>query len=95
MVIAGSFLRPDAKSQVTVRYVDNKPVAVEKVVISTQHSPDVDVETLREFVRSKIVDHVIANDLKSDNFEVLINPTGRFELGGPNGDTGLTGRKSS
>jgi len=89
----GSFLRPDAKSQVTVRYVDNKPVAVEKVVISTQHSPDVDVETLREFVRSKIVDHVIANDLKSDNFEVLINPTGRFELGGPNGDTGLTGRK--
>lgn len=87
------WLRPDSKSQVTVRYVNGKPVSVEKVVLSTQHAPDVSTETLREVVRREIVDSVIPAGLRSNNFEVLINPTGRFEVGGPNGDTGLTGRK--
>lgn len=88
-----SWLRPDAKSQVSVRYVDGKPVAVEKVVLSTQHAPDISTEALREIVRNAIVEAVIPAKLRSKNFEVLINPTGRFEVGGPNGDTGLTGRK--
>lgn len=87
------WLRPDAKSQVSVRYVDGKPVAVEKVVLSTQHSADISTDELREAVRREIVDAVIPAELRSANFEVLINPTGRFEVGGPNGDTGLTGRK--
>lgn len=87
------WLRPDAKSQVSVRYVDGKPVAVEKVVFSTQHAPDISTEDLREAVRKEIVEAVIPVELRSKNFEVLINPTGRFEIGGPNGDTGLTGRK--
>jgi len=88
-----SWLRPDAKSQVSVRYVDGKPVAVEKVVLSTQHSPSISTEELREIVRREIIDSVIPETLRSDGFTVLINPTGRFEVGGPNGDTGLTGRK--
>lgn len=87
------WLRPDAKSQVSVRYVDGKPDSVEKVVLSTQHSPDISTEVLREIVRKEIVETVIPVKLRSKNFEVLINPTGRFEIGGPNGDTGLTGRK--
>jgi len=87
------WLRPDAKSQVTVRYVDGRPVAVEKVVLSTQHSPDISTDKLREVVRREIVESVIPAELRGSNFEVLINPTGRFEVGGPNGDTGLTGRK--
>jgi S-adenosylmethionine synthetase len=87
------WLRPDAKSQVSVRYHNGKPVAVEKVVLSTQHSPEISTELLREIVRRDIVEAVISLELRSDNFEVLINPTGRFEVGGPNGDTGLTGRK--
>ena len=87
------WLRPDAKSQVSVRYVDGRPLSVEKVVLSTQHSPDIDTETLRIIVREQIVDAVIPPKLRAENFEVLINPTGKFEIGGPNGDTGLTGRK--
>ena len=87
------WLRPDAKSQVSVRYIDGKPVAVEKVVLSTQHSPDISTEELREVVRQSIVEAVIPPELRSKHFEVLINPTGRFEIGGPAGDTGLTGRK--
>lgn len=87
------WLRPDAKSQVSVRYVDGKPVAVENVVLSTQHSPDISTTELRKAVRREIVDAVIPAELRGSNFEVLINPTGRFEVGGPNGDTGLTGRK--
>jgi S-adenosylmethionine synthetase len=87
------WLRPDAKSQVSVRYVNDKPVAVEKIVLSTQHSPEVSTEKLRDAVRLEIVESVIPAYLRSKNFEVLINPTGRFEVGGPNGDTGLTGRK--
>ena len=87
------WLRPDAKSQVTVRYVDGKPVAVEKVVLSTQHDPNISTDILREVVRREIVEAVIPVELRGSNFDVLINPTGRFEVGGPNGDTGLTGRK--
>jgi S-adenosylmethionine synthetase len=87
------WLRPDAKSQVSVRYVNGKPVAVEKVVLSTQHAPDISTEDLRDAVRKEIVEAVIPVELRSSNFEVLINPTGRFEIGGPNGDAGLTGRK--
>lgn len=87
------WLRPDAKSQVSVRYVDGKPVAVEKVVLSTQHAPGISTAELREAVQREIIEVVIPIELRSDNFKVLINPTGRFEVGGPNGDTGLTGRK--
>jgi S-adenosylmethionine synthetase len=87
------WLRPDTKSQVSVRYVDGKPVAVEKVVLSTQHDPKISTDILREVVRREIVERVIPVELRGSNFEVLINPTGRFEVGGPNGDTGLTGRK--
>lgn len=88
-----SFLRPDAKSQVSVRYEDEKPVSVEKVVFSTQHSPDITTDQLRSYVNDMIIERVIPKKLRSENFEVFINPTGRFETGGPNGDTGLTGRK--
>lgn len=87
------WLRPDAKSQVSVRYLDGQPVAVEKVVLSTQHSPDISTDVLRALVRREIVDPVIPESLRGDGYEVLINPTGRFEIGGPSGDTGLTGRK--
>lgn len=87
------WLRPDAKSQVSVRYVDGKPDSVEKVVLSTQHDHSISTDTLRQVVRREIVESVIPVELRSSNFEVLINPTGRFEVGGPNGDTGLTGRK--
>lgn len=87
------WLRPDAKSQVSVRYIDGQPVAVEKVVLSTQHAPDISTDALREIVRREIVDPVIPPSLRGEGYEVLINPTGRFEIGGPNGDTGLTGRK--
>ena len=88
-----SWLRPDAKSQVSVRYLDGQPISVEKVVLSTQHSPEISTDVLRALVRLEIVDPVIPDSLRGDGFEVLINPTGRFEIGGPNGDTGLTGRK--
>ena len=87
------WLRPDAKSQVTVRYVDQVPIGVEKVVLSTQHAEDIDTPTLREEVRRHIVEHVIPESLRTGPFEVLINPTGRFTVGGPKADTGLTGRK--
>jgi len=87
------WLRPDAKSQVTVRYVDGRPVSVEKVVLSTRHAPAISMKSLHEAVRHEIVEAAIPAGLRDSHFEVLINPTGRFEIGGPNGDTGLTGRK--
>lgn len=87
------WLRPDAKSQVTLRYVDGRPTAVEKVVLSTQHSPEVDNETIIAQVIELIIAPVIPENLRSPNIEYLVNPTGRFTVGGPNGDTGLTGRK--
>jgi S-adenosylmethionine synthetase len=87
------WLRPDAKSQVSVRYIDGQPVAVEKVVLSTQHSPDISTDALRKAVLLEIIDPIIPAQLRGATYQVLINPTGRFEIGGPNGDTGLTGRK--
>ncbi len=87
------WLEPDAKSQVTFRYEDGRPVAIDAVVLSTQHTPDIDTETLRGFVSEQIIKPVIASELRSSNYRELINPTGRFVTGGPKGDTGLTGRK--
>jgi S-adenosylmethionine synthetase len=87
------WLRPDAKSQVSVRYKDKRPVAVEKVVLSTQHARDVENKEIRESVVAEIIEKVIPVELRSKTIEYLVNPTGRFEIGGPVGDTGLTGRK--
>jgi S-adenosylmethionine synthetase len=87
------WLGPDAKSQVTFRYEEGHPVAVETVVLSTQHAPDIDTQTLRAAVQREIIDAVIPASLRSASFRTLINPTGRFVIGGPKGDTGLTGRK--
>ena len=87
------WLAPDAKSQVTFRYENGRPVAIEAVVLSTQHDADVDIDTLRSAVSREIIDAVIPVNLRSVNYRELINPTGRFVTGGPKGDTGLTGRK--
>ena len=87
------FLYPDGKTQVTVEYVDGKPAAVDTVVVSAQHSADVDMETLREAVKTQVILPVIPPELMTEETRILINPTGRFVIGGPAGDTGLTGRK--
>jgi len=87
------WLRPDAKAQVTFRYVDGNPTEIEAVVLSTQHADEIELDALRAAVRRHIIDPVISDDLRSQNFRVLINPTGRFVIGGPKGDVGLTGRK--
>jgi S-adenosylmethionine synthetase len=87
------WLRPDAKSQVSVRYKNRLPVAIEKVVLSTQHSKDVGNAAIRDGVIAEIIEKVIPAELRAPGIEYLINPTGRFEIGGPVGDTGLTGRK--
>ena len=87
------WLRPDAKSQVSVRYVDGKPHHVDTVVISTQHSPDISHEPLTEAVVEEIVKPVLPKNMVTRDTRFLINPTGRFVIGGPMGDTGLTGRK--
>jgi len=87
------FLRPDGKAQVTVRYENGMPVAVEDVVVSTQHSPDVAQFKLREAVIEEVVKRVIPESLRSPNMRYHINPTGIFVMGGPQADTGLTGRK--
>ena len=88
-----SWLRPDAKSQVTIEYNNNKPVRVDTVVLSTQHSPDINLDELREAVREEIINPIIPKDLIKGDIKLLINPTGRFVIGGPQGDCGLTGRK--
>ena len=87
------WLQPDAKSQVTFRYVDGRPAAIEAVVLSTQHDDGVDLEELRHSVQKHIVDPLIPAELRSTTLRTLINPTGRFVTGGPKGDAGLTGRK--
>ena len=87
------WLRPDAKSQVTFRYEDNKPVGVEAVVLSTQHTPDIEHKTLQEAVMEEIIKPVIPAEWVDSNTKFHINPTGRFVIGGPVGDCGLTGRK--
>ena len=87
------YLRPDGKSQVTVEYDGQRPVRVEAVVISTQHEPDVPLETIRREVTERIIDHCISPALRDKEMHVFVNPTGRFVMGGPKGDAGLTGRK--
>ena len=87
------YLRPDGKSQVTVEYDGYKPVRVDTVVVSTQHSADVTNETLRDDIAEKIVNRVIPESMRDTNTRILINPTGRFVVGGPHGDAGVTGRK--
>jgi S-adenosylmethionine synthetase len=87
------FLRPDGKSQVSVEYVDNQPKRIEAVVISTQHSPDISIEDLRAEVQKHIIDVVVPAGMVDERTKYHINPTGRFVVGGPHGDTGLTGRK--
>lgn len=87
------YLRPDGKSQVTVEYRDGKPYRVDTVVISTQHHPDIDRETLEKDMREHVIEAVIPKELLDEDTNFLINPTGRFVVGGPQGDSGLTGRK--
>jgi len=87
------WLRPDAKSQVTIRYVNGKPDSIDTVVLSTQHSPDVSLEDIREAVVENIIKPVLPKNLVKGKINYLVNPTGRFVVGGPQGDCGLTGRK--
>ena len=88
-----SWLRPDAKSQVTIEYDGIKPIRVDTVVLSTQHSPDIKLDDLREAVKEEIIMPIIPKELIKGDIKFLINPTGRFVIGGPQGDCGLTGRK--
>jgi S-adenosylmethionine synthetase len=88
-----SWLRPDAKSQVTLEYKDGKPFRIDTVVLSTQHAPDISLEQLREAVIEEIIKPVLPAELIKGEIKYLVNPTGRFVIGGPQGDCGLTGRK--
>jgi S-adenosylmethionine synthetase len=88
-----NWLRPDAKSQVTLRYVDGKPDSIDTVVLSTQHAADIPLEKLREAVIEEIIKPVLPKHLMKGDIKYLVNPTGRFVIGGPQGDCGLTGRK--
>ncbi|MDR2838027.1 MAG: methionine adenosyltransferase [Azonexus sp.] len=85
--------RPDAKSQVTIRYVDGKPHSIDTVVLSTQHSPDISLDELRQATIEEIIKPVLPQELIKGDIKFLVNPTGRFVVGGPQGDCGLTGRK--
>ncbi|OQW69890.1 MAG: methionine adenosyltransferase [Proteobacteria bacterium ST_bin12] len=87
------WLRPDAKSQVTVQYVDGKPYKIDTVLVSTQHSPDISLEDIREATIEEIIKPMLPKDLIKGEIKFLVNPTGRFVIGGPQGDCGLTGRK--
>ena len=87
------WLRPDAKSQVSVQYVDDKPVKITSVVISTQHAADASNKTIRDFINKQVIQKVLPKKMLARDTQILINPTGRFVVGGPQGDSGLTGRK--
>jgi len=87
------WLRPDAKSQITLRYVDGRPESIDTVVLSTQHAPEISLEKLREAVIEEIIKPVLPKELIKGEIKYLVNPTGRFVIGGPQGDCGLTGRK--
>ena len=87
------YLRPDGKVQVTVEYEDDKPKRIETILISTQHNEDVKQEELKKYVIEKIINVVVPADMIDENTKIYVNPTGRFVIGGPLGDTGLTGRK--
>ena len=88
-----NWLRPDAKSQVTVKYVNDKPYCIDTVVLSTQHSPDIELPQIREAVIEEIIKPMLPKELIKGDIKYLVNPTGRFVIGGPHGDAGLTGRK--
>ena len=88
-----SYIRPDGKVQVTVEYDDDKPVRVDTVVVSTQHNADIDLEVLKNDIKEKVINIVVPSELLDSNTKYYINPTGRFVIGGPLGDSGLTGRK--
>ena len=87
------YLRPDGKAQISIKYIGDKPVSVETVVVSTQHAPDVSQEKIHEDVINEVIKHVIPADMISESTVFHINPTGKFVIGGPQGDAGLTGRK--
>ena len=87
------YLRPDGKTQVTIEYHDDKPVRIENIVVSTQHSPDVSLETIREDIIENVILKIVPKDMIDADTKYYVNPTGRFVVGGPMGDSGLTGRK--
>jgi S-adenosylmethionine synthetase len=87
------YLRPDGKTQVTVRYEDDVPAYIDKVLISTQHGPDVSNDQIREDLINQVITPVLPKEMVTESLQIFVNPTGRFEIGGPQGDTGLTGRK--
>ncbi len=87
------YLRPDGKTQVTVEYIDGKPARLENIVVSTQHSPDVDLATIKRDIMEHVILKIVPHEMLDDNTKYYINPTGRFVIGGPMGDAGLTGRK--
>lgn len=87
------YLRPDGKTQVTIEYHDDKPVRVENIVVSTQHSPTVTLEQIREDIIEHVISVIVPANMIDDNTKIYVNPTGRFVIGGPMGDSGLTGRK--
>lgn len=87
------YLRPDGKAQVTVEYDGDKPVRIDTVVVSTQHAPEVSIETIRQDIMTYVISAVLPKELLDENTKYFINPTGRFVVGGPQGDSGLTGRK--
>ena len=87
------FLRPDGKAQVSVKYIDDKPVAIDTIVVSTQHDENISQEVLKDAVITEVINEVIPKEFLSDDITYYINPTGRFVIGGPQGDAGLTGRK--
>ncbi len=87
------YLRPDGKTQVTIEYEDDRPIAVETIVVSNQHSPDVPMEQLRADIKREVIDAIVPKELMRPETKIFINPTGRFVIGGPQGDSGLTGRK--
>lgn len=87
------YLRPDGKTQVTIEYEDDRPVRVDAVVISNQHAPEVSLEQIRADVIEKVIKEIVPANLMDENTKIFVNPTGRFVIGGPQGDSGLTGRK--
>ncbi len=87
------YLRPDGKTQVTVRYEDNRPVAVDTVVVSAQHAPEISSQAIREDIIREVIEPIIPGRFMNESTKIYINPTGRFVIGGPQGDSGLTGRK--
>jgi S-adenosylmethionine synthetase len=87
------YLRPDGKTQVTVEYHDNKPVRIDTIVISTQHNPEVNIDTIKKDLIEIVIKPTVPNELLDENTKYIVNPTGRFVIGGPQGDSGLTGRK--